>query len=215
LRIVSPDGKENRAISQRVWETYGWSKDGADILGIWYADNRRLLLGKVEIASGRETQIADLGAIPAAFYFAEDQSQLPYRGFSLHANGGSFLTAIFRAKAQIYLMKDFDRTVRLAERWWRRAFLDTPRHSPAVERRHRLGFVELEAATGRPDRSQHSRAGTPTISATRFNRSHTRPDACRSARRHDTPRREWCIPVDFDMGQADRAHRDLGSDVTY
>ena len=66
-------------------------------------------------------QIADLGAIPAAFYFAEDQSQLPFRGFSLHADGGSFLTAIFRAKAQIYLMKDFDRTVRLADRWWRRA----------------------------------------------------------------------------------------------
>jgi serine/threonine protein kinase len=121
LRIVSPDGTEDRTISQRVWETYGWSKDGADVLGIWYGDNRRLVLGKVEIASGRETQIADLGAIPAAFYFAEDQSQLPYRGFSLHANGGSFLTAIFRAKAQIYLMKDFDRTVRLAERWWRRS----------------------------------------------------------------------------------------------
>ncbi len=120
LRIISPDGKQNSVISQRVWETYGWSKDGAGVLGIWYGENRRLALGRVDISTGKETQIADLGAVPAAFDLAEDLSQLSYRGFSLHPDGKSFLTAMFRAKTQIYLMKDFDRTVRLADRWWRR-----------------------------------------------------------------------------------------------
>jgi TolB protein len=28
LRIVSPDGKNNRMIGHRAWQTYGWSKDG-------------------------------------------------------------------------------------------------------------------------------------------------------------------------------------------
>jgi Tol biopolymer transport system component len=119
LRIVSPDGKQNRLVSQRVWETYGWSKDGAEVLGIWYGGNRRLVLGKVDISTGNETPIADLGGVPAAFDFAEDLSQFSYRGFSLHPDGKSFLTAMFRSKTQIYLMKDFDRTVRLADRWWR------------------------------------------------------------------------------------------------
>ena len=120
LRIISPDGKQNREISQRVWETYGWSKDGTGVLGIWYGEKRRLVLGRVDISTGNETQIADLGVVPAAFDFAEDLSQFSYRGFSLHPDGKSFLTAMFRSKTQIYLMKDFDRTVRLADRWWRR-----------------------------------------------------------------------------------------------
>jgi hypothetical protein len=120
LRIVSPDGKQNHVVSQRVWETYGWSKDGAALVGIWHGANRHLLLGKVDISTGKETQIADLDSVPAAFDFAEDVSQFSFRGFSLHPNGKSFLTGMFRAKTQIYLMKDYDRIARLADRWWSR-----------------------------------------------------------------------------------------------
>ncbi len=29
LRLVSPDGKQKRVVSQRKWETYGWSKNSA------------------------------------------------------------------------------------------------------------------------------------------------------------------------------------------
>jgi len=43
-----------------------------------------------------------------------------FRGFSLSPDGKSFLTSIVRTKLQIYLMEDFDRPVRLADRWWRR-----------------------------------------------------------------------------------------------
>jgi len=120
LRIISPDGKQNRIISGHVWETYGWSKDGAMLYGIGYGANGRLVLASVDVASERETQIADLGPPPPAFYFAEDESQLPYRGFSLHPDGRSFLTSVFRARTQIYLLRDFDRTARLLDRWWKR-----------------------------------------------------------------------------------------------
>ena len=47
-------------------------------------------------------------------------NDIPYRGFSLHPDGKSFLTSVVRIKTQIYLMRDFDRTERLADRWWRR-----------------------------------------------------------------------------------------------
>jgi Tol biopolymer transport system component len=120
LRILSTDGKQNRVISKSVWETYGWWKDGSALTGIVYSGNRRLLLAKVDIDTGKETQIADFGPVPAAFDLADIFNQFSYRGFSLHPNGKSFLTSILRVKTQIYLMKDFDRTMRLADLWWGR-----------------------------------------------------------------------------------------------
>jgi hypothetical protein len=118
LRIVSPDARQNRVISHRAWETYGWSKDGATLYGIGYGENRRFMLSSIDLASGRETQVADLGILPA-IDFGGIVSELPYRGFSLHPDGKSFLTSVLRVKMQIYLMKDFDRSARLAD-FWRR-----------------------------------------------------------------------------------------------
>ena len=120
LRMVSPDGQQNRVISQRIWETYGWSKDGSALYGIGYGENHRLFLGTIDIATGKETEAADLGPVPAAFDLADSMNDFSYRGFSLHPDGKSFLTSVFRMKTQIYLMKDFDRPVRLADRWWKR-----------------------------------------------------------------------------------------------
>jgi hypothetical protein len=120
LRVVSPDGKQNRMMSGLTWETYGWSNDGARILGIARGEKRRLLLQQVDVDSGRETRLADLGPIPPEFDLAEPLNEFPYRGFSLHPDGKSFLTSVLRIRTQIYLMKDFDRRARLADRWLRR-----------------------------------------------------------------------------------------------
>jgi eukaryotic-like serine/threonine-protein kinase len=120
LRIISPDGKQNRIVSQRAWETYGWSKDGASIYGIADGENRRLILARIDVANARETTIADLGPVPAAFDLAGPLNEFPYRGFSLNPDGKSFLTSILRVKTQIYLMPDFDRPQRLVERLFQR-----------------------------------------------------------------------------------------------
>jgi Tol biopolymer transport system component len=119
LRIVSPDGKQDRVVSRKAWYTYGWSKDGASLYGIASDENRRLLLGRVDIATGKET-IADLGPMPAAIDFGTTTGFFPYRGFSLHPDGKSFLTSVYRVKSHIWLMTDFDRPTRLLDRWWRR-----------------------------------------------------------------------------------------------
>jgi hypothetical protein len=58
LRIVSPDGKQDRILNARHWATYGWSSDGAALYGITALDNRRLMWA---VAPGRETRLADLG----------------------------------------------------------------------------------------------------------------------------------------------------------
>jgi Tol biopolymer transport system component len=120
LRVVSPDGKQNRLISHRPWETYGWSKDGRALYGIARNENHRLVLANIDVATAKESRIADLGPVPPAFDLDYSYDAFAYRGFSLHPDGKSFLTSVLRAKMQIYLMKDFDRRVRLADRWWRR-----------------------------------------------------------------------------------------------
>jgi Tol biopolymer transport system component len=117
LRLIDPDGKQGRSLSPRFWETYGWSKDGSEIFGI-ISENRRQLLAKVNVASGNETQLSDLGPVPPEFDLSDNQNSFNYRGFSLHPDGRSFLTSVIRMQVQIYLMKDFDRALRLAGRWW-------------------------------------------------------------------------------------------------
>jgi hypothetical protein len=115
LRVVSPDGKQNREVSQHGWWTYGWSKDGSAVYGIRSGENRRQLLVMVDVATGRETQIGDLGPVPAEFDALTILADNAYRGFSLHPGGKSFLTSIARVKTQIYLRKDFDRPTHLAD----------------------------------------------------------------------------------------------------
>jgi serine/threonine protein kinase len=121
LRIVSPDGKHDRTVSQSAWETYGWSNDGSAIYGLAIGQDRRLMLGRIDIATAKETKVSDLGSAPTAgFDVAGARNRFAVRGFSPHPDGKSFLTSIIRTKMQIYLMEDFDRPARLADRWWSR-----------------------------------------------------------------------------------------------
>jgi len=120
LRIVSPDGKPDRIVSQKQWLMYGWSKDGTAVYGITFDRNRRLTLAQVEIVTGRETRITDMGPAPVALEISDLNNISPYRGFSLQPDGKSFLTAVYRAKTDIWLMNDFDRHFRLLDSLWRR-----------------------------------------------------------------------------------------------
>jgi Tol biopolymer transport system component len=120
LKVVSADGKQNHIVSERVWETYGWSGDGTRIVGVARGDMRRLWLMQVDIESRQERRIADLGPVPPEFDLADSINDFAYRGFSLHPDGKSFLTSVLRFRTQIYLMKDFDRRTRLVDRWLQR-----------------------------------------------------------------------------------------------
>lgn len=120
MRMVSPDGKQDRIISPQRWETYGWSKDGASLYGIAADYDRHLILKGFDIARGSERKIADLGPAPPGFDLANYQGTFWYRGFSLHPDGKSFLTSVYRMQAHIWLMEDFDRPTRLVDLLWKR-----------------------------------------------------------------------------------------------
>jgi hypothetical protein len=114
--LEAPVGGRNRPLSQRIWETFGWSSDGKRVLGIARGDGRRLWLQQLDIDSGVERPIADLGPVPPAFDLTDSMNDFPYRGFSLHPDGRRFLTSVLRMRTQIYLMRDFDRRTRLIDR---------------------------------------------------------------------------------------------------
>jgi eukaryotic-like serine/threonine-protein kinase len=120
LRIVSPDGKQDRIATPSKWETYGWSKDGSALYGIAADENRHLALRRVAIATGIERRIADEGPIPPGFDLATRQGVYWYRGFSLNVDGTAFLTSVYRMKAHLWLMEDFDRPTHLLELLWKR-----------------------------------------------------------------------------------------------
>ena len=117
LRLVSPDGKQTHVVSGHKWETYGWSKDSATLYGIFVDAQRHHIVARIDVAAGRETKIADFGLTGGAVDFGYLLADFPYRGFSLNPDGKSFLTSVYRAKSQIYLLRDFYRPVRLIDRW--------------------------------------------------------------------------------------------------
>jgi hypothetical protein len=115
LKLVSPDGKQVRTVSGKAWYTYGWSRDGTALYGITFGEGRRLIVGRIDLQTARETCVTDLGTAPAAIDFGARQGNLPYRGFSMHPDGKSFLTSVLRVKGDVWLLENFERP----RQWWR------------------------------------------------------------------------------------------------
>ncbi len=86
----------------------------------WVTENRRLVLGRVEIAGAGEQVAAELGRMPAVLGLADFQGDFPYRGFSLSSDGKGFLTSVLAIKGDIWLMEDFDRRIGWLDRLLRR-----------------------------------------------------------------------------------------------
>ena len=112
LWIISKDGNTRRSISEHQWTIRGWSHDGSRIIGIRVAKGRRVVLAQVDVRSGVEKIIGNLGPYPAAFAYGSLVVMIPFRGFSLAPDGKSFLTSIFRAHGDIWLISGFDADVR-------------------------------------------------------------------------------------------------------
>ncbi len=69
-------------MSRRPWYAYGSSKDGAALYGLAVDEQRRLMLGRIDIAAAKEPKIADFGPAPSAsFDAAFSEGQLRVRGF--------------------------------------------------------------------------------------------------------------------------------------
>ena len=106
--LTSPDGKRSRKISDLRWLTFGFSNDGDRMYGLRLTGLRRLVLASIDVETGRENQIADLGPMPPSARAVWFKGDLPFRGFSMAPDGKSFLTSIYRDSSSIWMLEGFD-----------------------------------------------------------------------------------------------------------
>jgi Tol biopolymer transport system component len=107
LDLVSPDGHMTRHLTGAAPFVEGWSKNGDLLYAIRKDERRHLVFFSIEIASGRELRITDLGPAPLV--------SLPYRtgraslrGFSRAPDGKSFATSILRPNSDVWMLDAFE-----------------------------------------------------------------------------------------------------------
>jgi eukaryotic-like serine/threonine-protein kinase len=96
LKIVSADGKTERILSE-VPAVSGWSKDSLRIYGIWPGQEQHKVLASIDILTGKQNDILDLGS--------SQYSNL--RGFSLAPDGKSFITSTQRLESDLWILEGF------------------------------------------------------------------------------------------------------------
>ena len=110
--MVSPDGKEERFLSDHQWLAHTWSRDGSKVLGIRGTEDLRLALVSLDTRSSGAKVLSDLG--PSA------PANNPVKGFTLSADGRTIATSIVRLRGDLWLLDGLH--WRANSPWWRRRF---------------------------------------------------------------------------------------------
>jgi serine/threonine protein kinase len=106
FELISSDGQTTQHLSNTIPLAHGWSKDGAFVYGVKSDDRRRLLLFSIEIRTGHEKTVTDLGPAPIAA--VPYQTGIGVRGLSLAPDGKSFAASILRSKSDIWILEGFE-----------------------------------------------------------------------------------------------------------
>jgi len=106
--LVSPDGKNERQLSDDQWLAHVWSRDGSEIFGIRESDQLRLSLVAVHAATGHSRTIADLGPSPPV--------NNPVRGLAVNPRTRTIATSIVRLRGDIWMLDHLQWRERAA-RW--------------------------------------------------------------------------------------------------
>jgi Tol biopolymer transport system component len=102
LSMISPDGKMVRRLTVRQSQAYGFSKDGAQVYGIFRntaGEGAQWQLYSIDVKTGAEKMLAPVD-LPA--------STDSVAGFSLHPDGKRFLTSIAKWPYDIWMLEGFD-----------------------------------------------------------------------------------------------------------
>lgn len=99
LSLLNPDGADIRLLSEETWLAQVWASDGASVYGIRMTENLHLVLARIDIATGNETFLADLGQSPPIIQ--------PVQGLSLSADGKTLLTSMARLRGDLWMLEGF------------------------------------------------------------------------------------------------------------
>jgi Tol biopolymer transport system component len=106
--LVSPDGKEQRRLSDDQWLAHTWSRDGSEILGIRDTEDLRLELVSIDVRTARARVLADLGASPPV--------NNPVKGLAQSADGRTMATSIVRLRGDLWRLEGLQSQTN-ASRW--------------------------------------------------------------------------------------------------
>jgi eukaryotic-like serine/threonine-protein kinase len=94
--LVSPDGRNQRLISEDQWLVHTWSRDGLEVFGVRETEDLRLSLVAVDPRTRRTRVIADVGpSLPV---------NNPVKGLSITADGRTITTSVLRLRGDLWLL---------------------------------------------------------------------------------------------------------------
>jgi serine/threonine protein kinase len=94
--LVSPDGKQQRALSDDHWLAHTWSKDGSRIFGIRESEQLRLSVVALDTRTGNARVVGDLGPSPAV--------NNPVKGLSVSADGHALVTSLVHLRGGLWTL---------------------------------------------------------------------------------------------------------------
>ena len=112
LSLISPDGQGARKLTSRQFATFGFSKDGSQVIGIYRntsPEGAEWQMYSVDVKTGSEKLLGAVDLPPMTESMA---------GFSLHPDGKRFLTSIAKWPYAIWMLEGFDEQ----RSWLRRLF---------------------------------------------------------------------------------------------
>ncbi len=97
--VTSPDGANTRILLEASVTAHTWSRDGSAIYAIRLSDDLHLLLSKIDVETGEETHVADLGLSPPVID--------PIAGLTLAPDGKKLLMGLRRLEGDLWLLEGF------------------------------------------------------------------------------------------------------------
>jgi Tol biopolymer transport system component len=109
LWVISADGKTDRMLSDRKWDLYTWSKDGARVYAI-RPENRNYVIYAIDAQSGIEKKLSEFER-PHGIQLAGP--------LSLSPDGKSVTATLNHPQGDIWLLQSFKTPGGLLRRLWR------------------------------------------------------------------------------------------------
>ena len=101
--LVSPDGKSERSLGPLKTDYLLWSRDGKTLYGIHPNEDQHEILFSLEVASGRQKDIEDLGT-----EFIPGGPLSPSNRYSLAPDGKSFALSIRKYRSDLWMLENFN-----------------------------------------------------------------------------------------------------------
>ena len=105
VNLVAADGSSTRQIGSSEWLAIAWTRHGSRLLGLEKTADRHLALSWIDVESGAETRISDLGAIPAAFGYGSMTGLTPVKGMSVAPDGKTVTVSMLRVRSDLWLLQ--------------------------------------------------------------------------------------------------------------